>query len=77
MSFESFFDGLIVGVTVATILSAISDFIDKIEQHDEKIEKLAAIFSATSDFIDKIEQHDDEIEKLSSRIEKHESSQDS
>ena len=42
MSFESFFDGLIVGVTVATIFSAISDFIDKIEQHDDKIEKLSS-----------------------------------
>ena len=42
MSFESFFDGLIIGVTVATIFSAISDFIDKIEQHDDKIEKLSS-----------------------------------
>ena len=52
MSFESFFDGFIVGVTVAIISSAIFYFIDKIEQHI------------------------DEIEKLSSRLEKHESSQD-
>ena len=40
MAFETLFNDLAVCLTVVFILSATSDFIAKIEQHDNEIKKL-------------------------------------